>query len=437
MTVLRARPSVIRSAWAGRRPGCGGQAPAAAAGRDGTVRPGPTPVASRRAAQDRVQRNAEQRLHPVSRSAVRGADAADQAGIPRRRPRSRSGRRASAGSGRPARRPRGAWVTITNVWPCSRCSRAKQLHDVGRRRRSPGCRSARRPRRRPGSLTSARAIATRCCWPPESSFGRWRGPVGQPDRLRAASARARASRRRSAGQQQRQLDVLDRVQDRQQVVRLEDEAGLAGPVVGLVARRSAAQRRGRRCRTSPSSKSSRPDRQLQQGRLAAAARAHDRDDLAARGSRRRRRAAPRPAPRRRGRSCAGRAPRRSGQRQPTVELLGAQPLPSSRLARTSRPGAGSPRRWGGSRRPMYSGWRPAPARSCGGRPGSRRAGRRRRDRLVPAVDLSTALGSNAAVDRQRARSGTLPTRTRALRSVELRRAAGRDPPRTVRAGRGR
>ena len=32
-----------------------------------------------------------------------------------------------------------------------------------------------------GRLTSARAMATRCCWPPESWFGRWSQPVGQAD----------------------------------------------------------------------------------------------------------------------------------------------------------------------------------------------------------------------------------------------------------------
>ena len=67
----------------------------------------------------------------------------------------------------------GSWVTITTVWPKSSTARRSSAstsalafgvqvagrlvgeHDRGRR------------------VTSARATATRCCWPPESSDGRW------------------------------------------------------------------------------------------------------------------------------------------------------------------------------------------------------------------------------------------------------------------------
>ena len=42
-----------------------------------------------------------------------------------------------------------------------------------------------------GSLTSARAIATRCCWPPDSSDGRWRSRSPSPTDCSACSARAR------------------------------------------------------------------------------------------------------------------------------------------------------------------------------------------------------------------------------------------------------
>ena len=48
-----------------------------------------------------------------------------------------------------------------------------------------------------GSVTSARAIATRCCWPPESWLGLVVGAVGQADRGQRASARP--PRARGAG----------------------------------------------------------------------------------------------------------------------------------------------------------------------------------------------------------------------------------------------
>ena len=65
------------------------------------------------------------------------------------------------------------------------------------RRRSngcPGCRSARRPGSRTGSVTMARATATRCCWPPDISFGRWSMRSAKPDLLQG---RDRPARRRS------------------------------------------------------------------------------------------------------------------------------------------------------------------------------------------------------------------------------------------------
>ncbi len=44
-----------------------------------------------------------------------------------------------------------------------------------------------------GSVTSARATATRCCWPPESSPGRWSARSARPTVASAASARSRRS----------------------------------------------------------------------------------------------------------------------------------------------------------------------------------------------------------------------------------------------------
>ena len=44
---------------------------------------------------------------------------------------------------------------------------------------------------------SARAIATRCCWPPESSFGKWSMRSDSPTSASAVSTRSRRSRRES------------------------------------------------------------------------------------------------------------------------------------------------------------------------------------------------------------------------------------------------
>jgi hypothetical protein len=46
-----------------------------------------------------------------------------------------------------------------------------------------------------GSVTMALAIATRCCWPPESSLGSWSKRSPSPSRSKAARARAARSRR--------------------------------------------------------------------------------------------------------------------------------------------------------------------------------------------------------------------------------------------------
>jgi hypothetical protein len=39
-----------------------------------------------------------------------------------------------------------------------------------------------------GSLTSARAIATRCCWPPDSWFGVWCARSPRPTAVSSSSA---------------------------------------------------------------------------------------------------------------------------------------------------------------------------------------------------------------------------------------------------------
>ena len=44
-----------------------------------------------------------------------------------------------------------------------------------------------------GSVTIARAMATRCCWPADSSLGKWPIRSASPTVLSAASARTRRS----------------------------------------------------------------------------------------------------------------------------------------------------------------------------------------------------------------------------------------------------
>ena len=148
--------------------------------------------------------------------------------------------------------------------------------------------------------TSARASATRCCSPPDSSPG----PVGQAMRrgrrassivVRALGARrARGSRWISAGHHR----VLERGELGQQVVELEDEADRRG--CGTRPARPASSR----VTSTPSKRIVPGGRQVeraehvQQRRLADARRADHRDHLAGAQHRSRCRAAPRACGRR-------------------------------------------------------------------------------------------------------------------------------------------
>ena len=135
---------------------------------------------------------------------------------------------------------RGSWVTITTVWPTVSterrssarisCPEAESRLPVGSSANSTV-----------GRLISARAIATRCCWPPESSAGRWvsrsRRPVSsmtvlEPGRVGLA-----------AGDGQRQEHVLPRRQHRQQVEELKDEADVVAAQPGELRRRHAGDLR--------------------------------------------------------------------------------------------------------------------------------------------------------------------------------------------------
>ena len=202
----------------------------------------------------------------------------------------------------------GSWVTMITVLPCSRLSswmRPRISSAVSRSRSPVGSSQTSRV----GSATSARAMATRCCWPPESSAGLCLRRSVRPTSSSAAATFWRRWRAGEVGQQQRQLDVLLGRERRHQVVELEDEADVAR---SAICARSPLERSSM-CSpptvTSPSVGRSRPADQVQQGGLAGARRPHQRQELARRRCRGRGCAAPPPAG---ARACS--ASRRSAAR---------------------------------------------------------------------------------------------------------------------------
>ena len=89
---------------------------------------------------------------------------------------------------------RGSWVTITVVWrsssTASRSSASTSVPEV--ESRLPVGSSANRT---VGCEASARAIATRCCWPPESCDGLWPRRSPRPTRAISESTAARSGLR--------------------------------------------------------------------------------------------------------------------------------------------------------------------------------------------------------------------------------------------------
>ena len=78
-----------------------------------------------------------------------------------------------------------------------------------------------------GSIATARAMPTRCCWPPESCGGQAVELVGEPDAPQPVLGdRARLGLRLAAHLAQAEHDVLGGRQMREQVEHLEDHAGL-------------------------------------------------------------------------------------------------------------------------------------------------------------------------------------------------------------------
>ena len=130
-------------------------------------------------------------------------------------------------------------------------------------------------------MTSARATATRCCSPAESWSGLWCSlPVRSTSSMTSRTRSGSSPRRRVlAGDREGQPDVLGHVEQRDQVERLEDEARPVatqsrGAVVGQAADDLALEHdvAGRRPVEAAE--------QLEQRALAAARRAHERDEFA-------------------------------------------------------------------------------------------------------------------------------------------------------------
>ena len=116
-------------------------------------------------------------------------------------------------------------VTITSVRPRSRQSPSMRSMISSRvsSSRLPVGSSARSTS---GSFTRARAIATRCCCPPESSPGTCPARSARPTDASASSARRASLLRADAERRERRLHVLLRREGRDQVEALEHEADL-------------------------------------------------------------------------------------------------------------------------------------------------------------------------------------------------------------------
>ena len=105
-----------------------------------------------------------------------------------------------SGCGRRPRRRAASWVTITIVWPNSSTARRSRAStsSLAWESRLPVGSSAKTTA---GCESSARAIATRCCCPPESSAGRWprRSPSPTASTRRLSSSGSALRPARSSG----------------------------------------------------------------------------------------------------------------------------------------------------------------------------------------------------------------------------------------------
>src|SRR3954469_11234749 len=90
----------------------------------------------------------------------------------------------------------GSWVTITTVWP-STSTTSRRRPSTSRPVLVSSAPVGSSAKTTSGRVTSARAIATRCCWPPESWEGRWRSRWSRPTRAATSRTSERRGRRPS------------------------------------------------------------------------------------------------------------------------------------------------------------------------------------------------------------------------------------------------
>ena len=126
----------------------------------------------------------------------------------------------------------GSWVEKTKVVPSLRFMsrmRSMMFWPVAESRLAVGSSASTSA----GRVTRARATATRCRWPPESSLGRWRAYSPMPTASSRPFTRgAPLLLREAALQEQRELDVLEDREHLHQVEALEDEADAVEPQIG-------------------------------------------------------------------------------------------------------------------------------------------------------------------------------------------------------------
>ena len=163
------------------------------------------------------------------------------------------------------RRPRSPRTSASTSWPLAESRLA-----VGSSARRSG-----------GSLMSARARATRCFSPAESSSGRWCHPPLQAQASREdAAARLAPLAPAHPGQSRRQGYVLERGERREQVERLEDEPDAHQAQLGQLAGAAPVQRPRLRASPRPVVGVSMAPRDHEQRGLAGARRAHHEGHLA-------------------------------------------------------------------------------------------------------------------------------------------------------------
>ena len=80
-----------------------------------------------------------------------------------------------------------------------------------------------------GPLATARAMATRCCSPPDNSAGRWLSRCGETEIAEELARAGCGLGARQARDHLRQDEVLERRELRQQMMELVDEADLRAP----------------------------------------------------------------------------------------------------------------------------------------------------------------------------------------------------------------